>query len=69
MDKLGEEGRVADRGITMDRLVAAAQRILHPYTLEVRDLPWWSVYKIGQRIWRMHEHVPRAVGRFAHQES
>jgi 2-polyprenyl-6-methoxyphenol hydroxylase-like FAD-dependent oxidoreductase len=50
MDKLGEEERVADRGITVDHLVAAARRILHPYTLEVKEVPWWSVYEIGQRI-------------------
>lgn len=50
MDKLGDEERVASRGITVEHLVAAAQRILHPYTLEVKEVPWWSVYEIGQRI-------------------
>jgi phenol 2-monooxygenase/3-hydroxybenzoate 4-monooxygenase len=50
MDKLGEEERVADRGITVEHLIATAQRILHPYTLEVKEVPWWSVYEIGQRI-------------------
>jgi hypothetical protein len=39
MDKLGEEERVANRGITLDQLIAAAQRILHPYTLEVKEVP------------------------------
>lgn len=50
MDKLGEEERVANRGLTLDHLIATAQRILHPYTLEVKEVPWWSVYEIGQRI-------------------
>ncbi len=50
MDKLDEDERVAGRHITLDKLVAAAQRILHPYTLEVKESPWWSVYEIGQRI-------------------
>lgn len=50
MDKLGADERVADRNITIDKLIAAAQRILHPYTLEVKEVPWWSVYEIGQRI-------------------
>jgi phenol 2-monooxygenase len=27
-----------------------ANRILHPYTLEVKDVGWWSVYEIGQRL-------------------
>ena len=50
LDKLNENERVSNRNITLDRLVAAAQRILHPYTLEVKDVAWWSVYDIGQRL-------------------
>jgi phenol 2-monooxygenase/3-hydroxybenzoate 4-monooxygenase len=58
MDKLGEEERVAHRGITLDHLIAAAQRILHPFTLEVKEVPWWSVYEIGQRICDKYDDVP-----------
>lgn len=58
MDKLGEEERVQNKGITLDQLVAAAQRILHPYTLEVKEVPWWSVYEIGQRICDKYDDVP-----------
>lgn len=50
MDKLEGDERVTSRGITLDDLVAAARRILHPYTLDVKEVPWWSVYEIGQRI-------------------
>ena len=50
LDKLHADERVADRTITVDHLVAAAQRILHPYTIEVKDVAWWSVYEIGQRL-------------------
>ncbi|MBC7683249.1 MAG: FAD-dependent monooxygenase, partial [Ferruginibacter sp.] len=57
MDKLGEDERVANRGITVDKLIAAAQRILHPYTLEVKEVPWWSVYEIGQRICDKYDDV------------
>jgi 2-polyprenyl-6-methoxyphenol hydroxylase-like FAD-dependent oxidoreductase len=57
MDKLQEEERVADRGITVDHLIAAAKRILHPYTLEVKEVPWWSVYEIGQRICDKYDNV------------
>jgi 2-polyprenyl-6-methoxyphenol hydroxylase-like FAD-dependent oxidoreductase len=58
MDKLGEEERVANRGITVDKLIAVAQRILHPYTLDVKEVPWWSVYEIGQRICDKYDDVP-----------
>ena len=58
MDKLGEDERVANRSITVDKLIAAAQRILHPYTLEVKEVAWWSVYEIGQRICDKYDDVP-----------
>lgn len=58
MDKLGEEERVASRHIGVDQLIAAAQRILHPYTLQVKEVPWWSVYEIGQRICDKYDDVP-----------
>ncbi|WP_394788766.1 FAD-binding monooxygenase [Rhodoferax sp.] len=57
MDKLGDEERVANRGITLDKLITAAQRILHPYTLDVKEVPWWSVYEIGQRICDKYDDV------------
>ncbi|MGD8790841.1 MAG: FAD-binding monooxygenase [Burkholderiales bacterium] len=58
MDKLNENERVASRNITCDHVIAAAQRILHPYTLEVKEVPWWSVYEIGQRICDKYDDVP-----------
>ena len=50
MDKLAENERVAGRNISKEQLIAAAQRIFHPYTLDVKEVPWWSVYEIGQRL-------------------
>jgi phenol 2-monooxygenase (NADPH) len=38
------------RSVTPEKLAEAANRILHPYTLEVKDVGWWSVYEIGQRL-------------------
>ncbi|MGB3071787.1 MAG: FAD-binding monooxygenase [Ottowia sp.] len=58
MDKLGEDERVSNRGITVDRLIDTARRILHPYTLDVKEVPWWSVYEIGQRICDKYDDVP-----------
>jgi len=50
MDKLAANERVAGRNITVDRLISAAQRILRPYTLHVKEVAWWSVYEIAQRL-------------------
>ena len=58
LDKLNENERVANRNITLDQIIAAAQRILHPYTLAVKEVPWWSVYEIGQRICDKYDDVP-----------
>jgi phenol 2-monooxygenase len=48
--KLEVGERVASRNITLDALIAKARRIFHPYTLDVKEVPWWSVYEIGQRL-------------------
>jgi len=58
LDKLNENERVASRQITSDRLIAAARRILHPYTLDVKEVAWWSVYEIGQRLCDKFDDVP-----------
>ncbi len=58
LDKLGENERVAQRKITVDQIIAAAQRIFFPYTLDVKEVPWWSVYEIGQRICDKYDDVP-----------
>ncbi|MEW5421635.1 FAD-binding monooxygenase [Amorphus sp. 3PC139-8] len=50
LDKLKAGERIASRNITSDHLVAAAQRIFHPHTLDVKEIAWWSVYEIGQRL-------------------
>jgi len=46
--------------VTPEKLVAVANRILHPYTLEVKDVGWWSVYEIGQRLCAKFDDVPVA---------
>jgi phenol 2-monooxygenase len=36
--------------ITVEQVIEQANAILSPYTVEVRDVAWWSVYEVGQRI-------------------
>ncbi len=50
LDKLNPNERVSSRNISLEQLIAAAQRILHPYTLDIKEVAWWSVYEIGQRM-------------------
>lgn len=58
LDKLRPDERVANRNITVDHLIAAAGRILHPYSLDVKEVAWWSVYEIGQRLCDKFDDVP-----------
>jgi phenol 2-monooxygenase (NADPH) len=46
------------RTVTPDKLTEVANRILHPYTVEVKDVGWWSVYEIGQRLCEKFDDVP-----------
>ena len=50
MDKLNPDERVAGRDLRVDDLIAAANRILAPYSIEVKEVAWWSVYEIGHRL-------------------
>ncbi len=50
LDKLADGERAADRNVDLADIVDVANRILHPYTLEPAEVPWWSVYEIGQRL-------------------
>ncbi|WP_372498059.1 FAD-binding monooxygenase [Sinomonas terrae] len=52
--------RDARARFTPESLIGAAQRILHPYTLEVKDIAWWSVYEVGQRIADRFDDVPES---------
>jgi phenol 2-monooxygenase (NADPH) len=54
--EIGE--RVASRNVTVDELIAKARRIMNPYKLEVKEIPWWSVYEIGQRLTDKFDDVP-----------
>ena len=58
LDKLGAGERVSDRGITSDDLIAAARRILRPHSLDVKEVAWWSVYEIGQRLCDKFDDAP-----------
>jgi phenol 2-monooxygenase len=58
LDKLGADERVSNRNITADDLIAAARRILRPYALDVKEVAWWSVYEIGQRLCDRFDDVP-----------
>lgn len=56
--KLDVGERVTNRNITAEDVIAKARRILNPHTLEVKEIAWWSVYEIGQRLADKFDDVP-----------
>jgi len=58
---LGEiepSNRDALRLITQDHVIQTAQRVLRPYTLDVRSVAWFAVYQVGQRVTDRFDDVP-----------
>ncbi|MER7797507.1 FAD-dependent monooxygenase [Microbacterium sp. NPDC096154] len=46
------------RQTPIEDMIARANRILHPYTLDVRAVTWWSVYEVAHRITDGFDDVP-----------
>ncbi len=58
LDEVTDSEIVGNRSVTPEKLATVANRILHPYTIEVKDVGWWSVYQIGQRLCDKFDDVP-----------
>jgi phenol 2-monooxygenase (NADPH) len=58
LDGVGDEDVPGKRSVTPDELAQIANRILHPYSIQVKDVGWWSVYEIGQRLCDKFDDVP-----------
>jgi phenol 2-monooxygenase (NADPH) len=58
LDQVSDREMLDNRSVTPEKLAAVANRVLHPYTLEVKDVGWWSVYEIGQRLCDKFDDVP-----------
>jgi phenol 2-monooxygenase (NADPH) len=40
------------------QVIAIAQRVLRPYTLDVKSVAWFAVYQVGQRVTDRFDDVP-----------
>ncbi len=43
---------------SQDEVIAIAQRVLRPYTLDVKSVAWFAVYQVGQRVTDRFDDVP-----------
>jgi len=58
LDKLNPDERVSNRNLTAEHIIAAANRIMVPYSIDVKEVVWWSVYEIGHRLTDKFDDVP-----------
>jgi phenol 2-monooxygenase (NADPH) len=58
LDQVRDKEMLDNRSVTPEKMAAVANRILHPYTLELKDVGWSSVYAIGQRLCDKFDDVP-----------
>jgi len=58
LDAVSDDERLDNRSVTPRKLAEVANRIMRPYTVEIEDVGWWSVYEIGQRLCDKFDDVP-----------
>ena len=60
LDNVRDGDMLKNRSVTPEKLAEVANRILAPYTIDVKDVGWWAVYEIGQRVTDKFDDVPAA---------
>src|SRR3954451_5943610 len=58
LDQVADAELLDRTTVTPEKLAAVANRILAPYTIDVQDVGWWSVYDIGQRVCDKFDDLP-----------
>lgn len=55
---LDKDQRASDLGLKAEDVIAKAQQIMHPYKLDVKEVAWWSIYEVGQRVAERFDDTP-----------
>jgi phenol 2-monooxygenase len=63
LDKLRPDEKAANRKMNQDDIIAAANRIIKPYSLDVKEVVWWSIYDIGHSLTDKFDDVPEGEDR------
>ena len=58
LGEIDPNNREAFRLNTQEKVIDIAQRVLRPYTLDVRDVAWFAVYQVGQRVTDRFDDAP-----------
>jgi phenol 2-monooxygenase (NADPH) len=58
LGEIDPNNRDAFRNNTQEGVIAVARRVLRPYTLDVKNVVWFAVYQVGQRVTDRFDDVP-----------
>jgi len=61
MDALAENERVSAKQMSVERLIDATNRVLKPYSLDVKEVAWWSIYEVGHSITDKYDNVQAEI--------
>jgi phenol 2-monooxygenase len=50
LGEVTDEDRARLRAMSSEDVIEAANRVLAPYTIEARQVPWFSIYEVAQRL-------------------
>ncbi|USW47612.1 Putative FAD-binding domain, phenol hydroxylase dimerization domain, Thioredoxin-like superfamily [Septoria linicola] len=59
LDKVNEGARMDRSAATAETLTERAKSIFAPYTFDVKQIAYWSVYEVGQRLTDHFDDVPK----------
>jgi len=63
LGEVSPDDKGAVRKTTIDEIIAKANAILHPYTLDVKNVAWHSVYEVAHRLTdRFDDVLPAEIG-------
>lgn len=58
LGEVAEDDNHAVRDTTIDQIIEKANAILHPYSVDVKNVAWNSVYEVGHRLTDKFDDVP-----------
>jgi len=58
LGEVTEENAATVRATPIEEIIARANRILTPYSMDVKHVAWWSVYEVGHRVTDKFDDVP-----------
>ncbi|WP_369131051.1 FAD-binding monooxygenase [Modestobacter roseus] len=63
LGEVSQDDHGAVRRTTIEQIIARANQILHPYTVDVKHVAWHSVYEVGHRLADRFDDADEATAR------